>query len=300
MLPGRSGADGLLASQALPGGRHGAGADARPRARCLARPVGVAAARGGTAGSRRADGRTAVHRPRPHRARRPPDRRRGRASRGHRRGRAGAGVRALLRSRARHRGPAGVRNILGLVYLCGFQLDIGESLLGAVGGTAPNWWDVHRLENYVDPLRPEEVFYADVAPQTARGAIARLRHQSLSAFGQQLTRAAWRTIPSTYILCEQDVAIPIDAQERWPSARGGCCGCPPRTRRSCPGPRSSPASCGPSWRHAGPRRGRPLTERISPGWRVAGPPCRAAPLPPRRRRAPARRAARRPARGSRR
>jgi pimeloyl-ACP methyl ester carboxylesterase len=110
-------------------------------------------------------------------------------------------------------GLAGVRNILGLVYLCGFQLDIGESVLGAVGGTAPSWWDVHRLENYVDPLRPEEVFYADVDPATARGAIARLGHHSLSAFGQPLTRAAWRTIPSTYILCEQDVAIPVAAQE---------------------------------------------------------------------------------------
>jgi pimeloyl-ACP methyl ester carboxylesterase len=109
-------------------------------------------------------------------------------------------------------GLAGVPNVVGLVYLCAFQLDLGDSLLGAVG-CAPSWWDVHEAEGYVDPLRPAEVFYADVNPHTARGAIDRLGHHSLAAFAQPLTRAAWRTIPSTYVLCEQDAAIPIGAQE---------------------------------------------------------------------------------------
>jgi pimeloyl-ACP methyl ester carboxylesterase len=108
---------------------------------------------------------------------------------------------------------AGVPNVVGLVYLCAFQLDVGESLLSAVGGGAPSWWDVHRAEGYVDPLRPFETFYADVRPHTARGAVARLGHQSLAAFEQPLTRAAWRTVPSTYVVCERDAAIPVVAQE---------------------------------------------------------------------------------------
>jgi pimeloyl-ACP methyl ester carboxylesterase len=110
-------------------------------------------------------------------------------------------------------GLAGLRNVVGVVYLCAFQLDIGESLLGAVGGRAPGWWDLHRREGYVDPLRPAEIFYADVDPHTAGSAVARLGHQSLAAFEQPLTRAAWRTIPSTYVVCEQDAAIPVAAQE---------------------------------------------------------------------------------------
>src|SRR5436309_6897804 len=108
---------------------------------------------------------------------------------------------------------AGVSNVVGLVYLSGFQLDIGESLMSAVGGSAPGWWDVHRAEGYVDALRPFEVFYADVRPHTARGAVARLGHQSLAAFEQRLTAAAWRTIPSTYVVCERDAAISVVAQE---------------------------------------------------------------------------------------
>jgi pimeloyl-ACP methyl ester carboxylesterase len=110
-------------------------------------------------------------------------------------------------------GLVGQPNVVGLVYLCAFQLDVGESVLSAVGGTSPNWWDVHRAEGYVDPLRPFETFYADVRPHAARGAVARLGHQSLAAFEQPLTRAAWRTVPSTYVVCERDAAIPVVAQE---------------------------------------------------------------------------------------
>lgn len=109
-------------------------------------------------------------------------------------------------------GLAGRSDVVRLVYLCAFQLDIGESLLGAVG-EPPSWWDVHEPEGYVDPLRPAEVFYTDVDAGTARAAAARLGHQSLAAFGQPLTRAAWRTIPSTYVVCECDGAIPVRAQE---------------------------------------------------------------------------------------
>jgi pimeloyl-ACP methyl ester carboxylesterase len=110
-------------------------------------------------------------------------------------------------------GLVGVPNVVGLVYLCAFQLDIGESVISAVGGTAPSWWDIRRAEGYVDALRPFEVFYADVRPHTARGAVARLGHQALAAFEQPLTRAAWRAIPSTYVVCERDAAISVVAQE---------------------------------------------------------------------------------------
>jgi pimeloyl-ACP methyl ester carboxylesterase len=110
-------------------------------------------------------------------------------------------------------GAADLSNVVGLVYLCAFQLDVGESLAGAAGGAPPGWWDVHAAEGYVDAQRPLEVFYADVDEAVARDAIMRLGHQSLVSFGQQVTKAAWRTIPSTYVVCEQDRAVPVEAQE---------------------------------------------------------------------------------------
>jgi pimeloyl-ACP methyl ester carboxylesterase len=110
-------------------------------------------------------------------------------------------------------GVADLPNVVGIVYLCAFQLDIGESLASAAGGAPPDWWDVHAAEGYVDAHRPLEVFYSDVDEAVARDAIMRLGHQSLVAFGQQVSKAAWRTIPSTYIVCEHDRAVPVEAQE---------------------------------------------------------------------------------------
>jgi pimeloyl-ACP methyl ester carboxylesterase len=108
----------------------------------------------------------------------------------------------------------GMGKVRHLVYLCAWQLDVGGSLLGARHGKPPPWWDVHEVEGYIDPLRPREIFYGDVDPATANAAIARLGHQSLAAVSQPLTQASWRNIPSTYVICEKDSAIPPALQEK--------------------------------------------------------------------------------------
>lgn len=110
-------------------------------------------------------------------------------------------------------GLAGFSQVSRLVFLASFQLDVGDSLVGATGGRTPEWQEVHEAEGYLDALRPEEVFFGDVDGATTRAAVARLGHQSWLAINQPLTRAAWHTIPSTYVLCEKDAAIPLPAQE---------------------------------------------------------------------------------------
>jgi len=62
-------------------------------------------------------------------------------------------------------------------------------------------------------LAPEQVFYADVEPAIAARAVARLGFQSLACLGGVLTAAAWRELPSSYLLCEEDQALPVPAQE---------------------------------------------------------------------------------------
>lgn len=110
-------------------------------------------------------------------------------------------------------GVSDLPNVVGLVYVAAFQLDVGDSLAGVGGSVTPDCWDVHEAEGYVDALRPEEIFYGGVDAAETAAAIARLTHHSLVAFGQPLTAAAWRTVPSTYVVCEQDQAIPVFAQE---------------------------------------------------------------------------------------
>jgi pimeloyl-ACP methyl ester carboxylesterase len=110
-------------------------------------------------------------------------------------------------------GLAGVSQVRRLVYVASFQLEVGDSLMSAAGGTSPDWFDVHETDGYLDPLRPKEIFYGDVDDVTTRESMARLGHQSWPAINQPLTRAAWHTIPSTYVVCEQDAAVPVPAQE---------------------------------------------------------------------------------------
>jgi pimeloyl-ACP methyl ester carboxylesterase len=102
-------------------------------------------------------------------------------------------------------------DVAHLIYLCAFLLDGGESVLGTVGGTPPPWWDVRG--DHVLVHAPADVFYNDVAPELTAQSVARVVAQSLAAFQQPLTNAGWKAVPSTYVVCEQDQAIPPFAQE---------------------------------------------------------------------------------------
>jgi pimeloyl-ACP methyl ester carboxylesterase len=109
-------------------------------------------------------------------------------------------------------GAADLPNVRHIMYLAAFQLDIGESVLSACSGKPPQWWDING--DTVTPRNPGDVFYADLAPEDSDRAIAHLRPQSLVAFTERLEAAAWRTVPSTYVVCEQDRAIPVAAQDQ--------------------------------------------------------------------------------------
>ncbi len=100
---------------------------------------------------------------------------------------------------------AGLPNVVHLIYVCAFQLDVGESILGVVGA-APNWWLID--DDIVTPKDPLKLFFHDVAHELAAQAIARLKPFTLKATNQALTAAAWHTVPSTYIVAERDRAIP--------------------------------------------------------------------------------------------
>jgi pimeloyl-ACP methyl ester carboxylesterase len=108
-------------------------------------------------------------------------------------------------------------NVRHIVYLSAFQLPVGESLLSPNGGSLMPWAKLHHgygHGDYVEATNPLTVFYNDVGPRTARRAISQLGYQSYSSMRQQLTEAAWETIPSTYVICEADNAIPVAAQTR--------------------------------------------------------------------------------------
>ncbi|WP_409467469.1 alpha/beta fold hydrolase [Streptomyces sp. HC307] len=107
-------------------------------------------------------------------------------------------------------------NVSQIVYLAAYQLDVGESLLGFHGApVSPGPRDVEAV-----PDDPVGLFYGDVPRSEAEQAAARLVPQSTQSFRDALTRAGWHTIPSTYIVCEDDRALPVQSQQTL-AARSG-------------------------------------------------------------------------------
>jgi pimeloyl-ACP methyl ester carboxylesterase len=104
-------------------------------------------------------------------------------------------------------------NVAHLVYLCAFMLGPGESLLSAIGDQEPPWWITSADGRTWVPDRARDVFYNDCTDEVAAAAAAALRPQAKASFMDPLGAAAWQELPSTYVICERDNAIPVFAQE---------------------------------------------------------------------------------------
>jgi pimeloyl-ACP methyl ester carboxylesterase len=109
----------------------------------------------------------------------------------------------------------GLAQVIGVTYVAANVPAIGQtaaSFLEEAGDSA--WWlDIHGDQGYMNALRPEEALYNDVTPAAARTYIAALRHQSLSSGLEALTDAVWQHIPTSYVVCDHDRAMPAAIQE---------------------------------------------------------------------------------------
>jgi len=111
-------------------------------------------------------------------------------------------------------------NVDHLVFLTAFCLDVGEALLPYNQTLPPAHvvlGDGMRFQSdgtiTLDPSVCLPAFYAECPPGVARAAIARLCPQPTATFTQAVTGAPWKTIPSTYVRCTLDQAIPITSQD---------------------------------------------------------------------------------------
>jgi pimeloyl-ACP methyl ester carboxylesterase len=110
-------------------------------------------------------------------------------------------------------GAAGAPDAVGLVYLAAFMLAAGESLLDAMQHQLPDWIELDEAAGSHIARRSEAVLYGDCAPEVAADAKARLSRQSVAAIATPQTQAAWQGLPSTYLICEDDRAVPPPVQE---------------------------------------------------------------------------------------
>lgn len=61
---------------------------------------------------------------------------------------------------------------------------------------------------------PRTQLDADVPAPVADQAIADLVEQRVQPWADRVTAAAWHTIPSAYIITEQDASLPLDLQHK--------------------------------------------------------------------------------------
>ncbi len=110
-------------------------------------------------------------------------------------------------------GAAGVPGVRHLLYLTAFMLDEGESLSTITGPTPPDWQVADAEGQTLSVAGAQQVFYNTCSPEVAATAAARLRPQGIASFVQPVQSVAWRDVPSTYVICDRDNAIPVPAQE---------------------------------------------------------------------------------------
>lgn len=89
----------------------------------------------------------------------------------------------------------------------------GASLFEATGGKPAAWITVSDNDTRANVENPEPIFFNDMSPEHATDIKRHLKQHSNQAFTSRLTFAAYKAIPTTYILCTKDNAMPFAAQE---------------------------------------------------------------------------------------
>lgn len=105
-------------------------------------------------------------------------------------------------------------NVSHLIYLGAFMPDAGQSLVDLLppGPLPPFVIDNGDGTTSVKPELAIPTFYADCDPSTAWWSASKLRLHNGVCNVTPVRRAAWREIPSTYILLTEDYACPTTVQ----------------------------------------------------------------------------------------
>jgi pimeloyl-ACP methyl ester carboxylesterase len=118
-----------------------------------------------------------------------------------------------------------VSNAVGLVYIAAFGLDEGESLgaLLSQGPVSPALAHLFTDERGFGWLSEDDFvkhFAADVGPTRARVMYAVQQPLASSAFTDVMGVPAWKSLPSWYLVAQNDEALPPDAERQFAARMG--------------------------------------------------------------------------------
>lgn len=112
---------------------------------------------------------------------------------------------------------AGVEAVHHLLLVSSYLPEVGQSLSSFGGEEPAPFLDVDpaggtftvRLEALA------ETFLQDCDPEIQRQALDKTARQSVAVLGQPVQSAAWKQVPSTYLVCAQDRGTPADLQREF-------------------------------------------------------------------------------------
>lgn len=109
----------------------------------------------------------------------------------------------------------GPDNVQRIVLLTSFAAEVGDSLSALFGNNGtPPFLDAADGLLTVKQGWGSKLFYSDCPAEVAADSEARLLPQHAVTFGQEVGAAAWRTIPTSYIVTTEDRAMHPDGQRR--------------------------------------------------------------------------------------
>jgi pimeloyl-ACP methyl ester carboxylesterase len=114
----------------------------------------------------------------------------------------------------------GAPQVISLVYVAGFAPDAGESVFSSVAGFPAAPGIAQLIPDYrpgflrIDPAAYPQFFMQDVNPVEARALAATQKAAAEVCFRTALEQAAWRTLPSWYLVAEDDRMINPDAERK--------------------------------------------------------------------------------------
>jgi pimeloyl-ACP methyl ester carboxylesterase len=116
-------------------------------------------------------------------------------------------------------------NVVGLVYIAAFALDEGESLgaLLSQGPVTPALTHLFTDARGFAWLSEDDFvnhFAADVDPVRARVMYAVQQPLATSAFADVMGFPAWKSLPSWYLVAQNDEALPPDAERQFAARMG--------------------------------------------------------------------------------
>jgi pimeloyl-ACP methyl ester carboxylesterase len=115
-------------------------------------------------------------------------------------------------------------NVISLVYVAAFGLDVGESVdtIAKQGPPGESAKHIHESGGFllIEPAAYPKYFCPDADPVTAAWLATAQVPISLDSWTGKVTKAAWKTKPSYFVVAKNDQMLPPDAERLFAKRMG--------------------------------------------------------------------------------